>query len=212
MLEIIYLSFLGAIFSLDVTAFGQFMISRPIVCCPIIGYFLGDIKSGLWLGMIIELIWTKEIQMGAAIPHDATTVAVLATVLGLTYPFKMPGVLILALALASTSGVLFKYTEVWVRYMNTKVLHWVENGVKEGKEERIEQGILIGLILFFTKAFLFYFICIIAGKYILNELFIRCSNTVLQGLNLAWWFLPITGFAVMLINFNYKFLKMSYKK
>jgi mannose/fructose/N-acetylgalactosamine-specific phosphotransferase system component IIC len=212
MLEIIYLSFLGAIFSLDVTAFGQFMISRPIVCCPILGYFLGDIKSGLWIGMIIELIWTKEIQMGAAIPHDATTVAVLTTVLGLTYPVKLPGVSIIALAVASTSGVLFKYTEVWVRYTNTKVLHWVETGVKEGKEDRIDKGILIGLLLFFIKAFFFYFIFILAGKYIMNELYFRCSNTIMQGLTLAWWFLPITGFAVMLINFNYKFLKMNYKK
>ncbi|MCB4792476.1 MAG: PTS sugar transporter subunit IIC [Elusimicrobia bacterium] len=208
MFELISLSGLAAIFSLDVTAFGQFMISRPIVVCPIFGYLLGDIKSGLWLGMIIELIWTKEIPMGAAIPHDSTSVAILTSIWGIGSPFKQNSVLILSLALAAIAGILFKYTEIWIRNINIKIVHWIEEGIKRGEECRIDEGIYLGLFLFFIKAFLFYIILIPVGQSIINKVYVHLSIQTIKGLDLAWWFLPMTGFTVILINYNYKFLKI----
>src|SRR3989339_1766376 len=106
MSEIIALSFLAALLSVDVTLFGQFMISRPIVCGPLIGYFLGDIKTGLWVGMLVDLIWIGNIPMGAAIPTYATAMTVLPTIwASISFPgHKAPAVL--ALLLAVVAGVL----------------------------------------------------------------------------------------------------------
>lgn len=206
MLEKILLAGLAAIFSLDVTAFGQFMISRPIVLCPVFGYILGDIKSGLWIGMIIELIWTKEIPMGAAVPHDATTVAILTTIWGIGSPFKQSSVLVLALMLAALAGILFKYTDFWVRNTNTKICHWIEDGIRKGEENRIDKGIFLGILLFFLKAFVFYILLIFIGAPVVDKIYVQLPMQAIRGLDLAWWYLPITGFAVMLINFYYKFL------
>jgi len=41
MSEIILISFAAAVLSLDITAFGQFMVSRPIVSATLVGYLLG---------------------------------------------------------------------------------------------------------------------------------------------------------------------------
>ncbi|MBQ3834143.1 MAG: PTS sugar transporter subunit IIC, partial [Elusimicrobia bacterium] len=70
--QLIAFSLIGAILSADITMFGQFMISRPIFCGPLFGYFLGDIHTGLWLGMIVEMLWINEIPMGVAVPVDLT--------------------------------------------------------------------------------------------------------------------------------------------
>ncbi|MBN1622331.1 MAG: PTS sugar transporter subunit IIC [Endomicrobiales bacterium] len=205
MLEVLYISFLAAIFNLDITAFGQFMISRPIVCGPVFGYLLGDIKSGLWMGMIVELLWIKIIPMGAAVPHDTTAITILSMVWGLNTAKDSYGALIFALMLAAPSGILSRKLDIWVRYLNVEVAHWVEKGVASGKESRINKGILIGVLLFFLKAFLFYFVLICLGNSMIPRLYSHLNVAVTNGLNLAWWLLPLTGFAVILVSFHNKF-------
>jgi len=80
------------------------MISRPIVCGTVFGYLLGDIKSGLWIGMIAELIWGKRNSMGAAIPNDSTSITLLAIVWGIKAADNHSA-LILALAIAAPIGI-----------------------------------------------------------------------------------------------------------
>ncbi|MDR0723797.1 MAG: PTS sugar transporter subunit IIC, partial [Endomicrobium sp.] len=53
--SIFFYALIGTLCSMDITAFGQFMICRPIFCAPIVGCFMGDINVGLWIGMIVEL-------------------------------------------------------------------------------------------------------------------------------------------------------------
>lgn len=202
MTEILFLAFLAAVFSMDITAFGQFMISRPIVCAPIFGYLLGDIKTGLWVGMIVELIWTSVIPMGAAIPQDATSVAILSMVWGLaSYP-DQKGAMLLAMMLAALCGILFKQLDIWMRYYNVKIVHWVEQGVEKGDEARISKGIYIGLGLFLLKAFVFYAVLFVPGKLLVAWLYPRLAPGAVQGLELAWKMLPLAGMAVLLVNFR----------
>ncbi|GMO66967.1 MAG: hypothetical protein Nk1A_4790 [Endomicrobiia bacterium] len=52
----VFLAFISALCSADVIAIGQFMICRPIFCAPLLGFFMGDISAGLWIGMIVEMI------------------------------------------------------------------------------------------------------------------------------------------------------------
>ena len=68
MSEMFLISTVAAVLSLDITAFGQFMVSRPIVSATLVGYMLGDANTGFWMGMTVELIWISAIPMGAAIP------------------------------------------------------------------------------------------------------------------------------------------------
>ena len=67
----------------DRVAFGQFMISRPIVVGPLAGLILGDALIGLEIGMLLELLWLGRLPVGAAIPPDDTQVTLGATVLAL---------------------------------------------------------------------------------------------------------------------------------
>jgi mannose/fructose/N-acetylgalactosamine-specific phosphotransferase system component IIC len=67
--------------SLDITAVGQFMISRPIVVGPLAGAVLGAPGIGLAVGALVELIWIGDLPVGAHMPIDNTLLAGVATYL-----------------------------------------------------------------------------------------------------------------------------------
>jgi len=74
----------GSLLNLDRTAWGQFMISRPIITAPLIGLVCGNAAIGLFIGALIELLWINELPVGAAIPSDDTLCAVIATGVAVT--------------------------------------------------------------------------------------------------------------------------------
>ncbi|HJT25458.1 MAG TPA: PTS sugar transporter subunit IIC, partial [bacterium] len=61
---------LMAFLSLDETAVGQFMVSRPIVVGPLVGWLIGRTDIGLDMGALIELIWIGDVPVGAHLPLD----------------------------------------------------------------------------------------------------------------------------------------------
>ncbi len=69
----------GSLLNLDRTAWGQFMISRPIITAPLIGLVCGNAVIGLFIGALIELLWINELPVGAAIPSDDTLCAVIVS-------------------------------------------------------------------------------------------------------------------------------------
>lgn len=200
----ILVSVLGACCSTDVTAFGQFMISRPIVCAPLIGAVLGDLQSGLWIGMIVELIWVSAIPMGAAVPtEDSTSIAVMAAIWALSAAAGTPAAMVLALALAVPAGALYKQLDMALRFFNVRIVHWVEAGIAAGNESRISIGIYSGLALFFLKAFVFYMVLIYPGLWLIDTASSLLPAKILSGLSLAWRVLPLIGFGLFIVNFKY---------
>ena len=194
--EIFGLSLLAGVFALDVTAFGQIMISRPIVCGPIFGYILGDIVSGFWISLIIELIWINAIPMGTSIPQDVTVVSILSCVWGIKYLHDEKGAIIFAMALALLLGFLFRYFDVRLRYFNSRIAEWIKVGISSGKESRIDVGVYLGIFLFFVKAFLFYLLFIYLGKVFLKDIFFMIPLYIRSGLYVAWYLLPVVGFGI----------------
>lgn len=203
MTETFFLAALAAVISLDITAFGQFMISRPIVVAPLFGYLAGDIKTGLWVGMLVELVWVNAIPMGAAIPQDIMSVAILSTLWGLKTFGGQRSAMVLALVLAVPAGILYKHIDILFRYYNVRVVHWVEEGVAAGKESRIRHGIYIGLLLSLLKAFMFYMVFIVVGQWLMLRLFYQLPPRVIEGLEFAWRLLPFVGFGSLIITFRY---------
>ena len=203
MIDILGIAFVAALFSMDVTAFGQCMVSRPIVCASVFGYLLGDPVAGIWIGIIVEMIWVNTIPMGAAIPQDTTAIAILATVWGILGMSGNRAAMMLALALAVPAGILYQFIDIKMRYFNIRVAHWVENGLKKGNETRIGQGIAAGLALSFIKAFVFYAFLVIPGKLLVQDVFLHLSAPAIAGLESAWRLLPLAGLGVLLANFSY---------
>ncbi len=206
MVESLFLAFLAALISLDVTAFGQFMISRPIVVGPLFGFLLGDMKTGIWLGMIVEMVWVNVIPMGASVPPDTTAIAILATVWGMRALPYHSSAMVLALALAIPAAILFRLIDVAQRYLHVRIARWVQEGTAENLEKRVSLGVSAGFMLFFLKAFVFYALLIYPGTILTREIYMHLSPGMIRGLAEAWRVLPLVGLAYLLRNFSGNFL------
>jgi mannose PTS system EIIC component len=205
MLGIAGLAFLAALLDLDETSFGRFMVSRPVVCAPLFAFILGDVRTGLWIGLSIELLWTSAIPMGAAIPYDITVLSILTVVWAM---LALPGneaALMIAMILALPTMMLFKKLELSLRYFNVKISHWVEKGVQAGEEKRIAKGVFIGLALYFIKAFVFFLAVIYPGKLLVALIYSQLPLPVITSLELVLWVLPVVGMGMMLVSFHNRF-------
>jgi len=207
--KIILVSIIGGLLSLDVSAWGQIMVSRPIVCGPLIGFLLGDLKTGLIIGALLELIWINVISVGAAIPPDATIVAVTCTTLIMLtertiqpgYDFQGP-YRMAVIALTMPLGEIFRSVDVKQRKLNAHFVHYLDREISRGNLSAVEKVNYFSLFLFFIKGFLFSLIAISVGAYFLPKLFFYLPYRILAGLDFAYRLLPALGLAIAFNTFR----------
>lgn len=68
---IFWLSALGAIILLDKYAIGESGISQPIIAGTIIGALCGDIRTGIFIGALFQMIFLANLPIGRDVPPDA---------------------------------------------------------------------------------------------------------------------------------------------
>lgn len=200
--QVIIFSIIGAVLSADITMFGQFMISRPIFCGPLFGYILGDIHTGLWLGMIVEMMWINAIPMGVSVPVDLTMMTSLAVIWSCSFFQGSQEAAIFALALSVPFAYLYKEVDLAGRLFNTKIMHWVEDGVEKGYETRISKGIYLGLLFFFIRTAVMYGVLMLLGGLLYKAMYSYLPIQILVSLKKAWYYLPVFGFGAVLYNFK----------
>jgi mannose/fructose/N-acetylgalactosamine-specific phosphotransferase system component IIC len=199
---LVVLSVLGAFLSLDITMFGQFMVSRPIFAGPIVGYILGDINTGFWLGMIVEMMWINAIPLGTSIPVDLTMMPVLSVSWSWLHFKGSQDAAIFALAIAVPFAYLYREVDIAGRLFNTKIMHWIEKGIEQGKEYRISLGLYSGLILFILRAAIVYFVFMVLGGLIYINMAVYIPSGLEIGFKKACYYLPVFGFGLVLYNFK----------
>ena len=107
------LGFVAGFAAIERKGFLQAMLSRPVALGAITGAVLGDVSTGLYVGVPLELLWLGAVNLGAALPvHEAlgTAAAAGAAVLGMralrldagaAVPALPSAVAVLAVALCS---------------------------------------------------------------------------------------------------------------
>lgn len=65
----------GGLLAIERRAFLQAMFSRPLVAATSMGLLLGEMESGLYVGMLLELYHLGAVNLGAALPENDTITA-----------------------------------------------------------------------------------------------------------------------------------------
>jgi mannose/fructose/N-acetylgalactosamine-specific phosphotransferase system component IIC len=65
----------GGLLAIERRAFLQAMFSRPLVAATSMGLLLGELESGLYVGMLLELYHLGAANLGAALPENDTIAA-----------------------------------------------------------------------------------------------------------------------------------------
>jgi mannose/fructose/N-acetylgalactosamine-specific phosphotransferase system component IIC len=199
--NVFLLALIAAILTADMTSFGQFMLCRPIFAAPIFGYLTGDITTGLWLGMIIEMVWINAVPLGASIPPDICAISVLSVYWANANFTGLSSAAMWALAFAVPFGYLCRDIDIAGRKINTKIMHWVERGIEMGIYTRVNKAIAAGLFLFVFRFFLFYVVIMSIGGKIYSLLYLLMPVFVLDGFTKAWFILPLLGLSCAVYSF-----------
>lgn len=71
--EIVLVSLLGGILTVDERAGWQSLLSQPIFASVLVGFLLGDVGTALTVGLVLELVWLSIIPMRGTRRPDAVT-------------------------------------------------------------------------------------------------------------------------------------------
>ncbi|NLB34834.1 MAG: hypothetical protein GX817_03330 [Elusimicrobia bacterium] len=197
------LSFIGGLFITDATAIGQMMFSRPIFAGSMIGLIGGNLQAGLYIGMIMELVWITVIPMGSAVPPDASVVAIAATAIASSGKI-VPSYLVFLVLLLVPFGIVFKKLDMIHREFNVYFSDKTEQKLLEGDTSYIKIAIYQSSFLFFFKGFIFLFILIVLGRLIIPWLYSLIPAKGLLGLNDIFYILPSLGFGTAVTTFIFK--------
>ena len=155
---------------LDRTAALQIMISRPLVAGPLVGFVLGDILTGLTVGMLLELLWLCRMPVGASIPHDDTQITVGATTLAIALSGSLGGGVGLtlgALLVALSLGKIGQSVERAVRTQNQRLPAVALARLQNGQLPAVERLHLLGLGNFALGALTTYTAIILVGRWLI---------------------------------------------
>jgi mannose/fructose/N-acetylgalactosamine-specific phosphotransferase system component IIC len=69
----------GTIVYLDTSVIGQTLLGQPIVACVLYGFLIDRPELGLFFGVLFELLWLANLQIGAAKFAEGNLGAIIAT-------------------------------------------------------------------------------------------------------------------------------------
>src|SRR5436190_19412894 len=109
----------AGVISLDITGCGPWMVSQPMVAGPLFGWLMGQVRVGILIGGIVQLLWMDVSPVGVGIPFDTTAVTLLAVYWASLTPDCPPAYMMLALMIAAPFGYLFCWMDSYARRVNT---------------------------------------------------------------------------------------------
>ncbi len=127
----------------------QAMLSRPIVTGAILGFLLGDLPSGLLLGVLLELLWLGGINIGANLPDNevvgAGAVVGAAIIASGSQPVT-PELATLAVVLLSPLARVGRHMDLAVERRNKALLERVENQLSSKGTCSLGPIVILGLV------------------------------------------------------------------
>jgi mannose PTS system EIIC component len=199
---VVITSIVGGVLHLDRTAAFQFLISRPLVASAVTGLILGDVRTGLVIGMVLELLWLGTQPFGTALPPDDTVVAVAAPAAGILAGRMLgstnPSLLCLAILAALPLSEAGRLVDVWARKVNGVFLDRAKTAAGNGDVGGVGRQNIAGLASFFL------FFTLLTGAGILGTLGVtyfvypHLPGPVMVAAGWIFWSLPFFGCGAVL--------------
>ncbi|OGR89291.1 MAG: hypothetical protein A2992_02670 [Elusimicrobia bacterium RIFCSPLOWO2_01_FULL_59_12] len=189
----------AGLISLDITGCGPWMVSQPLAAGPLFGWVMGQVKVGVVIGGIVQLIWMDISPVGVGIPFDVTAVTLLAVYWASLQPDCSLAHMMLALAAAVPLGYLFCAMDSYARRLNTVAVRRLEDVPDAYLSLSLNLGILGGLAWSWIR-YVIFFALLMWGGGELWEWALRhpLPPWVDVGLTYAAILLPVAGLGVAL--------------
>lgn len=191
------LCYLGALSSpwlLGLTG-GWYLITRPLVSGLLVGLILGDVKTGIMIGVAVQAVYIAMVTPGGSMPADLNFVAYPAIALGILSG-QGPEV---AVALAATIGIAGTILFNTMMIVNSYWNHRADNAI----EQDDARGLYLNSVIFpqatnFILRFVPTFIAVYFGAQYISGFMESLPKIVLSTMNVLGGILPAVGIAILL--------------
>ncbi|MEM6160325.1 PTS sugar transporter subunit IIC [Erwinia sp. P6884] len=189
-----YLGALSTPWLLGVTG-GWYLITRPLVSGMLVGLILGDMQTGIIIGVAVQAVYIAMVTPGGAMPADLNFVAFPAIALGVLSG-KGPEV---AVALAATIGIAGTVLFNAMLVLNS----WWNHRADLALERDDERGVYLNSAIWpqvtnFFMRFIPTFIAVYFGAQYINAFMDSLPQIVLSVMNVLGGILPAVGIAILL--------------
>jgi mannose/fructose/N-acetylgalactosamine-specific phosphotransferase system component IIC len=191
---------LGAVLSLDRTAFFQSMASRPLVGATAAGYLLGEPLLGLGSGLLLELLWLMELPVGGWIPPDESVSGVLAGVFAVAAPeaWGPEARTACGVLLAVPAGLACRWLDRVVRRWNGGLLGQVLRDLEAGRPPPLARAQWTGVLRFLAAGAAATALGTAAGTWLLTTWAASLPPETASALSLVQTLLPPLGAGAVL--------------
>lgn len=174
---------------------GTPMVNRPIVICALVGFVLGDLKSGIIIGASLELVFMGAIQVGAAVPPDV----LVGASLGAAFAIITGKGSAIALTLALPISILAQSLKVIVFIIRSWFMNFAVSLAKKADIRGMIALNMLGLLLQCFMYFIVVFVAILFGSSAVEAFVNNIPDSIMNGLQVAGNLLPAVGFALLLL-------------
>ena len=174
----------------------QFFTYRPIILGPIIGLLMGNLRTGLEVGVMIELMFLGSVFVGTALPPEETFSTIIATALAVI----AGGETEVAVATALPIALLGQFA-MYLRNMVLTV--WTQNRLEKAVAKHNVKGIYVNSLVLpnVFNAFLFaipVFLAIYFGAGAVQKIIDFIPPVIMQGLAAGGKMIGAVGLALLL--------------
>lgn len=174
---------------------GGTMISRPLVTSLLTGIVMGDMKMGIIIGATLELAFMGAFSIGAVIPPDTISGAILGTAFAISAGEGAEVALTLALPIATLVLLIKNLVHVFILPF---FVNLADKFAEQGNGRGISIVNIIGGFVYVTLSIVivvgvgFYF-----GSEVVTSLLAKIPDFILAGLGIATGILPAFGLALL---------------
>ncbi|UGA54055.1 PTS mannose/fructose/sorbose/N-acetylgalactosamine transporter subunit IIC [Vibrio sp. VB16] len=174
---------------------GWYTITRPLVSGMLVGLVLGDLQTGIMVGVAVQAVYIAMVTPGGAMPADLNFVAFPAVALGV---MSGQGIEV-AVAIAATIGIAGTIVFNFMMLLNSYWNHQAELAVERGDDKGVYFHTAISpQITNFLLRFIPSFIAVYFGNQYIEGFMASLPEMMLDTMSVLGGILPAVGIAILL--------------
>jgi PTS system mannose-specific IIC component len=204
--EALLASAVGAMLWVDKFQVLQIMVSRPLICGPLVGWAAGDARVGFACGIMFEFLWLRRPPVGGYVPPDVTFASV-ATAAVAALISKQTEIPVLAAALTAfvfllPSCLLGTRVDRLLRLLLRGFAAKAEADQRRLRDHMVMVRLVTGAFVGFSLAFVALLPLILAGSLALGHLARHLTPGMKTALGTAYYAVPLVGVADLLVGLD----------
>ncbi len=179
----------------------QLQTTRPIITGAVVGLILGDFKTGLIVGAMVELMFLAVVFVGTGVPPDTTMAAAIATAFAIFAGGGTEVAIAAALPIAVIGGLV---STLQYSVINVLFESWAEKLAAKADVKGITRVNKLALLGNFVLYGIPTFLAVYFGSEFVMPLVEKIPQNIIAGLGVGGGMIGAVGFAMLIQSISNK--------